>query len=355
MKFVLITKQPLTDDVINVTSQAFFDQETDSVLETVNINVLKDFIKEPPKAINITLKPVSKKAKLYFTEVLIRTITPAYLRGTVITVNGHTFEQCTRNPQYLYTWQDRIPSSLPSHLKQAYYDYKLRGKLYDELVAWNQSRISLAQNRSKFKWVLAEKFYKDLHKALAVKGIKVQSPNQKTIFEYMAEKYLEDVTKPQAPLTLEESSYLNMANANNYIRAFGLQDCDVMVNTRHRKTAHGITEEPYLTNLHELEQTSTARFFNRKHAEDTPKTVWNSSTAFTITCPSKQRENIESLKWFLSQPQDIQELFLMPGWHFCPECGKLYHENDGCYENDYCHVREITFVPYNENHDEEEC
>lgn len=357
MKFILIQKQPLTNQNVKVTSKAFFDTDYNEVLETVNIDALRDTIKCPPQSINIEVKG------RYLTEILIKTITPAYLRGTKITVNGIEFPVCSRNPQYFYQWQERIPSSLPEHLKEAYKSFRLRGNLYQELVEWNQSRIARATEASKFKWFLAEDFYKQLFKALTPAHIKVLSPNKKTFYEAMAELDVENVLRPQSALTDEEQSYLNFAEVNNYIRAFGLQDTSVMLGTHHRTTPHGTTDEPILISGYDIQQAVTASSFNRKDGRDLEGYIdddgfevksWNSSHSYNVTLPAKQRENIETLKWFLSQPKDIQTEFLMPGWHFCPECGRLYHENEGCYDGDICHIPEVEFVPYNENHSDEE-
>ena len=357
MKFILIQKQPLTNQNVKVTSKAFFDNDYQEVFETVDIATLKETIKCPPQSINIEVRGH------YLTEILIKAITPAYLRGSKITVNGIEFATCQRNPQYFYQWQDKVPSTLPEHLKEAYRNFNLRGALYQELVDWNQSRIAKATEASKFKWSLAEQFYKDLFKALTPKHIRVQSPNKKTFYEAMAELDLESVLRPQAPLTVEEQTYLDIAELNNYVRAFGLQDTSVMIGSHHRTTPHGTTDEPILISAYEVQMAITASSFNRKDNREVEGYInddgfevksWNSSGSATITLPAKQRENIEALKWFLSQPKDIQTEFLIPGWHFCPVCGKLYHELDGCYDNETCHIAEIEFVPYNENHGDEE-
>lgn len=357
MKFVLIKKQGLTQKQVSIVSKAFFDPDFNEILETVNIDSLKEAIKLPPESINLTIKGK------YLTEVLIKAITPAYLRGTQIIVNGIKFPVCNCNPQYFYTWQDKVPASLPTHLKDAFYSYNLRGALYQELVEWNQSRIALATEKSKFKWSVAEEFYKQLFKALTPKRIKVLSPNKKTFFEAMAEMDVEAYLQPQAPLTKEEEQFLVMADLKNYIRAFGLQDTTVRIGTHHRTTKHGTTDEPCVISSYDIEMAVTAQSFNRKDNREVEGYVddegfevksWNSASSAVVTCHGKERENIETLKWFLSLDKATQEEFLLPGWRFCPVCGKLYHEIDGCYDNDICHVAEVEFIPYNENHDNEE-
>ena len=357
MKFILIQKQPLTNQNVKVTTKAFFDNEFNDVLETVDIDTLRETIKYPPQSISIEVRGH------YLTEILIKTITPAYLRGSKITVNGVEFPTCQRNPQYFYQWQEKIPSTLPEHLKEAYKNFKLRGSLYQELVEWNQSRIAKATEASKFKWALAEDFYKQLYKSLTPQHIKVQSPNKKTFYEATAELDIENILKPQASLTDEEQFFLTEASVKNYIRAFGLQDTSVVIGTHHRTTPHGTTDEPILVSSQDIEASITASSFRRKddrelegYIDDNGFEVkqWNSSSSTVVDCPSKHRENIETLKWFLSQSKEVQEEFLMPGWHFCPVCGKLYHENEGCYDGDVCHIPEVEFVPYNENHGDEE-
>jgi hypothetical protein len=98
MKFILIQKQPLTNQNVKVTTKAFFDSEFNEVLETVDIDTLRETIKCPPQSISIEVRG------RYLTEILIKTITPAYLRGSKITVNGVEFPSCQRNPQYFYQW-----------------------------------------------------------------------------------------------------------------------------------------------------------------------------------------------------------------------------------------------------------
>lgn len=357
MKFVLIKKQGLNPNIVKITTKAFFDRDYEEILETVDIDALKDAIKVPVQEIDIEVKGK------YLTEVLIKAITPAYLRGTQIVVNGIKFPICKSNPQYFYIWQDKVPASLPEHLKEAFYSYKLRGDLYQELVAWNQSRIALATEKSKFKWSFAEDFYKELFKQLKPFGIRVCSPNKKTFYEAMAELDVEAYLKPQNPLTQEEQDFLFQADVNNYIRAFGLQDTSFRIGTHHRTTKHGTTEEPCIISSYDIEMAVTAQSFNRKDNREIEGYVddegfevksWNSASSSIVVSHQRERENIETLKWFLSLDKETQKEFLLPGWRFCPVCGKLYHELDGCYDGDICHVKEIEVVPYNENHDNDE-
>lgn len=353
MKFVVIKKQGLTQNKVSVVSKAFFDKDFNEVLETVDISTLKDAIKLPPESIDITVKG------RYLTEILIKTITPAYLRGTQIIVNGIKFPVCKSNPQYFYQWQDRVPSSLPEHLKQAYYSYKLRGELYQELVTWNQSRIAKATEASKFRWSLAEQFYKDLFKQLSSTGIRVLSPNKKTFYEATAELDVEAYLQPQEALSKEESDFLFRADINNYIRAFGLQDTTFQIGVHHRTTPHGTTEEPCIISAYDIEMAVTAQSFNHKDGREVEGYInddgfevksWNSASSSLVVSHQRERENIETLKFFLSLDRPTQEEFLMPGWHFCPVCGRLYNELDGCED----HVEPIDFVPYNENHSDED-
>lgn len=357
MKFILIQKQSLTNQNVKVITKAFYDRDFQEVYETVDIDLLQETIKYPPQSIDIEIQGN------YLTEVLIKAITPAYLRGSKITVNGIEFATCQRNPQYFYQWQDKVPSTLPEHLKEAYKSFNLRGSLYQELVEWNQSRIARATECSKFKWHLAEQFYKDLYKALTPQHIKVLSPNKKTFYECIAELNIENVLRPQKPLNKEEQTYLDIAKLKNYVKAFGLQDTSIRLGVRHRTTPHGTTEEPILVSSYDIQMSVTANSFNRKDNREIEGyinddgfevKIWNSTGFNNVNLPYKERENIETLKWFLSQPKDIQEEFLMPGWHFCPICGKLYHENEGCYDGDICHITEIEFIPYNENHGDED-
>ena len=217
--------------------------------------------------------------------------------------------------------------------------------------------------KSKFKWCFAEDFYKELFKQLKPFGIRVCSPNKKTFYEAMAELDVEAYLKPQEPLTKAEQDFLFQAEINNYIKAFGLQDTSFRIGTHHRTTKHGTTEEPCIISSYDIEMAVTAQSFNRKddrevegytNDEGFEVKSWNSATSSVVVSHQRERENIETLKWFLSLDKETQKEFLLPGWRFCPVCGKLYHELDGCYDGDVCHVEPIEFVPYNENHEEDE-
>ena len=223
MKFITIQKQQLQPKVVNIKSSAFYDTELNEVMETVDIQTLKEALRIPVQTINIT---VSK----YITEVLLQTITPAYLRGSQITINGIPFKPCTSNPQYFYSWTEKVPSSLPQHLKDAFKTFKLRDNLYQELVEWNQSRIKLAEKHSKFKWTFAEEFYKDIYKTF--RHLRVQSPNKKTFFEANAELDFATWCPQAEPLTEAEQRNIDIINQQRYAQAFGLQSTEIQFSYR---------------------------------------------------------------------------------------------------------------------------
>ena len=341
MRFVILKKQLLANTHTTVTTTAHFDSFLNEVVETVPMDQVFDALKVPPKYLTINVKGK------YLTEVLLRAITPCYLRGTEVIVNGIHFPVCTSNPQYLYIWQDQVPAKLPQHLKDAFYNYRLRGSLYNELVAWNQSRIQLATNKSKFKWELAENFYKSLFKTFYGK-IKVLSPNKKTFFESTAELDLENWIPNANPLTQEEQTYLAWAETHQYLKALGLPDCSFQIGSQHRITSHGVTNEPILINKSDINAVLTASVFKKKVQSGDKSSVWKASSSRFVTSVAKQSENIQMLKWYLSLPTEELESLLLPGWHVCPECGSLYNEHEGC-----CSIEPIKFIPYNENHEEE--
>ena len=358
MKFITIQKQQLQPKVVNIKSSAFYDSELNEVMETVDIQTLKEALRIPVQTINIT---VGK----YITEVLLQTITPAYLRGSQITINGITFKPCTSNPQYFYSWTEKVPSSLPQHLKDAFKSFKLRDNLYQELVEWNQSRIKLAEEHSKFKWTFAEEFYKDIYKTF--EHLRVQSPNKKTFFEANAELDFATWCPQAKPLTEAEQRNIDIINQQRYAQAFGLQSTEVQYSYRHRTTKHGTTEEITLVSDSDMENARTSASF-MKHTNQQREGYtnnegfevfsWLNNSKSTITSHTKERENIQAIKWILNLPKETQEELLLPGWHFCPICNKLYHESEGCYTldrngNEITHVEEISFVPYNENHTDE--
>lgn len=345
MKFILIQKQALAPQVVSITSHAFYDLNCGEILETVDNQVLEHIIEAPPEKIIVNIKGK------YITDVLLRAITPCYLRGSLITINGVEFKKCNNNPQYFYVWQDRVPAALPQHLKEAYYKYNLRGDLYQELVAWNQSRIDKAIRCSKFKWHLAETFYKDVYKEFN-NSLRVISPNAKTFFEATAELNVESWVKPSKALTVEEEAFLNEYTLKQYVKALGLQDTTIQVSSRHRITKHGITDEPIVTCKQDIANNLVESYFRNKTKSGDKRNSWSSTSSTYVVSHTKERENIETLKWYLSLPRETLEELLLPGWHFCPVCGNLYHENEGCLDNNNgYHVEPVEFVPYNENHD----
>ena len=178
------------------------------------------------------------------------------------------------------------------------------------------------------------------------------SPNKKTFFEATAELDVENWIKPSAPLSVKEEAFLNEYTANQYAKALGLQNTTIQLSSRHRITEHGVTDEPIVTCKQDIANGLVAGFFRNKTKSGDKLSSWNSTSSTYVVSHTKERENIETLRWYLSLPRETLEELLLPGWHFCPECGKLYHENEGCLDNSNgYHVEPIEFVPYNENHD----
>ena len=56
MKFILIKKQGLNPNIVKITTKAFFDRDYEEILETVDIDALKDAIKVPVQEIDIEVK-----------------------------------------------------------------------------------------------------------------------------------------------------------------------------------------------------------------------------------------------------------------------------------------------------------
>lgn len=374
MKFITIQKQDLQNNLVSIKSEASFDSELNQIIETVDIANLRDILRLPPKKIVITVNRC-------ITEVLLQAITPSYLRGSQIVINNVAFEPCKSNPQYFYKWVEQIPSTLPQHLKDAYRAFKLRDELYQELVEWNQSRIRLAEEHSKFKWSFAETFYKEVFKTFHNTRVRtgnpkkpyctmvVQSPNQKTFYEAVAELAFESYCPQAKALSSDEQRNIDIINTQRYAQAFGLQDTTIDYAFRHRTTKHGTTDEITVVSGYDIENAITSdsymRHTNQQRegyiGEDGFETfIWLSKSRNTVSSHVKERENIQTIKWILSLDKDTQKEFLAPGWHFCPICNKLYHENTGCYGkdkfgNEVVHVDEITFVPYKDDcHDNEE-
>lgn len=353
MKFINITKQELNPVTITITSNAYYDPDYSEVLETVNIAHLREQIKHPPLEIRIT-------TKRYLTEVLLRTITPCYLRGSRIIINGKACKQVTCNPQYFFKWVESIPSKLPQNLKDAYRSFNLKGELYNELITWNQARVEKAKSASQFKWEIAEQWYKNLYKYFNTHKIVVQSPNKKTFYEAQAELDFEQWCPIAHALTIEESEFLIRAESKNYIRAFGLQDTTFQVGSHHRTTPHGTTYEEVITNANAINSTITNNYFLEKDGsnnensftDDTGFVVqqWNSTRSHQVVSHTKERENIISLKFFLSLSRADQQELLLPGWSFCSKCNCAVHEShEHCEICDQANPNFRELIPYNDD------
>lgn len=358
MKFINITKQELNPVTVTIASNAYYDTDYSEVLETVDIAHLRESIKHPPKEIRVT-------TKRYLTEVLLKTITPAYLRGSRIIINGKACKQVTCNPQYFFNWTKSIPSKLPQHLKDAYRSFNLKGALYNELVTWNQARIERAKSASQFKWEIAEQWYKNLYKYFRPRII-VQSPNKKTFYEAQAELDFEQWCPTAHALTIEESEFLVSAEAKNYTRAFGLQDTTFLVGSHHRTTPHGTTYEPIITDSATIDAQITNNYFHRKNGSDNKNSFiddtgfvvqqWNSTRSHQVVSHTRERENIMTLKFFLSLSRSDQQEFLLPGWRLCSECNCAVHEShEYCEMCDHANPNFCELVPYNDDtHDNTE-
>lgn len=275
-------------------------------------------------------------------------LTPHYVAGTTIVINGITFNNPYPKTQYKYNWINfdkyRIPKSLANcnvgaktfldALQESKSNY-LSKELWKALTDYNQQRI--AQCRAyNADYIQAEQWYKEL---MGCGAFKFYSPNAKTRYEFDAEQEFansfELLEQGLRPLDESEKAFLC-----TYAPAYGieLQTFDWRINTR--KTKHGYTQEPERV-YRALSQSDAERAYadprNKDKGVYIPKFCRDGLKIKSAENEKLLRDAYLSLMWMLRQKDDS---LLMPGYRRCPICHKIYRETDGCDG----HVAPIEFI-----------
>lgn len=276
-------------------------------------------------------------------------LTPHYLAGTIIEIDGVRFVNPNPKIRYKYNWVDFNKFAIPKSLamrkigKTTFLDeiQKVRGNfipnnLWLAIDEYSQERIAKCKEHNTFDFSKAESWYKEL---MGCNAFKFYSPNAKTRYEFDAEqeftKSFEQLPNGLRPLDESEKAFLR-----TYAPAYGieLQTFDWRVNSR--KTKHGYTQEPERV-YHTLSQSDAERAYadprNKDKGNYLPKSIRDGLKIKSNENEKLLRDAYMSLMWMLRCKDDS---LLMPGYRRCPICHKIYRETDGCDG----HVAPIEFI-----------
>ena len=278
--------------------------------------------------------------------ILLSRLTLQYLHGATITVElkksnfSKTYSCHKVTPMYAYSFKPLDWNKLPKSIA----NYDLGGITILERLAnhkeryipndvWNaidkiaQERIDAMKQHNFKDYHLAEAWYKELFKDYHAIGKKVFSPNAKTFYEAMADiEFDKQIRSVQIPAEEKVSDYA-LTLLSYYGAAYGVDVPQFTYCVTGRKTAHGWTNEiqRVCTPMTDSE-ISTAVYDYRNAHNNLPgfvrKGLWHKS----MPCPKYIKEAYERLSFLMQYGEE----FLMPGWHICPECGDVYHEERGC-------------------------
>ena len=276
-------------------------------------------------------------------------LTPHYLAGTTIEIDGVRFINPCPKTRYQYNWVDfnrfAIPKSLANRKvgQTTFLEEisKVRGNfipnnLWTAIDDYSKERIAKCKEHNTFDFSRAENWYKEL---MGCGAFKFYSPNTKTRYEFEAEQEfansLEQLPDGLRPLDESEKAFLR-----TYAPAYGieLQTFDWRINTR--KTKHGYTQEPERI-YKALSQADAERAYvdprNKDKGVYIPKFCRDGLKIKSNENEKLLRDAYLSLMWMLRQKDDS---LLMPGYRRCPICHKIYRETDGCDG----HIAPIEFI-----------
>lgn len=292
---------------------------------------------------------------------LLRNLGLQYIKGAKITISTpakkflKTYElrRTAVKPFYIYKSItldiNELPRSIVEFKNGALYDQICRGYInFNDLNEYSQTRIEKCKKLNTLTdrdYRILEHFYKQLLKDCMSANITVFSPNQKTYYEAKAEMDFDAICAEHynaKPLTEEEHALLE-----KFGPAYGITVRPFYYRTASRKTRNGYTAEPQevlrpinandyallFPGKHKVGADFEEDFFDKNgklHTRTTQSLPYDVKQGYiTKECHSNlnDREAFNSLMWFMKfMPDDG----LMPEYHRCPTCGKIYHEVDGC-------------------------
>lgn len=296
-------------------------------------------------------------------KALMERLTLQYLHGASIIIDTpkRNFKEVYKlnikpTSLYAYNWEDLdlskpIPKSLAnfkfrynnkvmsylqavSTLKSTKY---LPNEIWNALDNYSRTQIEKCKEYNQnIDYTLAEKWYNKLCYDCIKHNIKVFSPNEKTWYEVLAQIDFERdiketrLNKGEKPLNDEQLGFLY-----TYAHIYGVEIPKLQWRFNYRKTPHhGYTQEIELVKGGMSTSDWEKVIFDYRNADKTienggnlPKNIRQAYTIKEEDCDKYLKDAYNQLKWLINNMGDEA---LMPGWHRCPECGKLYHEKDGC-------------------------
>ena len=284
---------------------------------------------------------------------IVSAITPAYLTGTIILINGKKFVNPNPKVRYCYQWIDfnrnAIPKSLAefkvgqstflSELQKVKGNY-LPNNLWLAIDDYSQERIKKCIEYNKFDFECAEHWYKELMN-MNSKLFRVYSPNAKTWYEWSAEKWFEQSLQDvQLQPGLRALDADELAFLKKYASAYGIEIPELQWRYNYHKTAHGYTREPELiTGGASISDLSKCYVDPRNKGKQNilPRSVREDYMIKTCDNDKLIRDAYFQLMYLMRLKDDS---FLMPGYKRCPICHQIYRESEGCEG----HIEPITFI-----------
>lgn len=334
-----------------------FHSETASFSENL-VEVLPELLPYNRIFEQITLKNWKSIPK-----ILMERLTVQYLHGCKIIIDApkqefkkvYGLKDNLIQKMYTYSWNE-LDLSKPIPKSLANFEFKINGKTTTYLkeisklhntrylpnVIWNaldkysQSQIEKCKEYNKnIDYSLAEKWYNLMCKDCIKHGITVFSPNEKTWYEVLAQINFErDIKETKLEKGLQPLNEEQLGFLYTFARIYGVEIPKVQWRYNFRKTNHGYTQEIELVpggmSNSDWEK-ATYDYRNKdKSVEDggnLPKDIRQKYIVQSEDCDKYLRDAYFQLKWIIKHLGDEA---LMPGWHRCPKCHKLYHEKDGC-------------------------
>lgn len=272
-------------------------------------------------------------------------LTPHYLAGTSIIINGKEFKTQAPRQRYNYEWipfdKTKIPKSLAEYKVRQNNEVKtfleimqkttnnyIPNECWKAIDEYSKERIEKCKTYNTTNYELAEDWYKQLIKC---KDFKTFCNNTKVWIEAQAEEAFEKskelLQKGLRPLNDEEIRFLQ-----TYAPAYGVEIQTFDWRYDYRKTKYGYTQEPVriYTAIPENEYERTiydGRNAKKNTGEKVPFNILKNYRVRSERNEKLLRDAYFQLRWIMKHLKDEG---LVPGYKRCPVCHKIYRENEGC-------------------------
>ena len=288
------------------------------------------------------------------TKGLLNALVNQYLHGATIVVHTkykqlykeYTLKAHFAKDMYSYNFTDfdfkkPIPKRLAyQEIKDDKYDtfidlYKtltsckyLPKPLWDAIDIYSKELIRDCRKYNQGIYWCAEEWLKQLYKDCRTHEVYVESPNLKTAPEAEAEMEFElkskqmQLSAKEKPLRQDQIDFLY-----KYAKVYGVDIPQFSYRINSRKTKHGYTQEPEVV-YNTMTDTDWNRVaFDERNKDNLPGFVRKGLVIQSYENQKLLKEAYKTLSYLIKTLGD--EAF-MPGWHRCPHCNAIYHEQEGC-------------------------